>query len=143
MKKFVRIFALIMALCLLLCACGEEKPVDTGDTKPSETRGSETTVLSGTSTPTETDPVDDGKKTYTVTILDQNGNPVAGVSVQFCDENNTCQLPVKTNDQGIVTKRLPEMVYHVTLTLPEGYTCDTLEYNLEGTTELTVTVNAG
>lgn len=143
MKKFMRIFALIAVMSLLLCGCGDSNPAETNDPDPTGTTGSEPVGSSETTVPTVTDPVDDGKKTYTVTILDQDGNPVAGVSVQFCDENNTCQLPVKTNDQGIVSKRLPEMVYHVTLTLPEGYSCDTLEYNLEGTTELTVTVNAG
>lgn len=143
MKKFLRFFALIAAMSVLLCGCGDSNPAETSGKDPTNSTASEPSGTTQTTAPTVTDPVDDGKKEYVVTVLDQEGNPVAGVSVQFCDENNTCQLPVKTNDQGIVSKRLPEMTYHVTLTLPEGYTCDTLEYTLEGITELTVTVNAG
>lgn len=143
MKKYLRMFALISVLALLLCGCGEQKPDGSDGSQPTGTTNSQPADPTGTTEPSVTDPMDDGKKTYTVTVVDQDGSPVSGVSVQFCDENNTCQLPVKTNAEGVVSKTLPEMVYHVTLTLPEGYSCDTLEYYLEGTTELTVTVTAG
>lgn len=143
MKHLLKVFALIAALTLVLCGCVSPDPAQTGNPTPSGSTAADPTGPSETTLPTETDPIDDGKKTYTVAVVDQNGNPVAGVSVQFCDENNTCQLPVKTNDDGVVSKTLPEMIYHVTLTLPEGYSCDTLEYYMEGVTELTVTVNLG
>lgn len=142
MKNILKLIALIMVLSLILCGCGEPKPAESQPTDPTGTTNTDPTGSSDVTVPSVTDPVDDGKKTYTVTVVDQNGNPVTGVSVQFCDENNTCQLPVKTDADGVVSKNLPEMVYHVTLTLPEGYSCDTLEYYMEGTTELTVTVNA-
>ncbi len=139
MKTFIHILVLVAVLAML-CGCVSSDPADTTDSAaPGE---STTTAPTGTTDATETKPLDDGKETYTVTVKDQNGNPVAGVSVQFCDENGSCQMPVKTDEDGIVTKRLTPMVYHITLTLPDGYTCDTLEYNLDGTTELAVVVTA-
>ncbi len=139
-----RLIALAALLALLLCACGTQ----TGDNSTTEPSGTTTAPTGTTADPTGTtakpsDPVDDGKKTYTVTVVDQNNKPVAGVAVQFCDEKGSCQLPVKTNDQGVITKSLAPMVYHVKLTLPQGYSCDTLEYTLDGITELKVTVTAG
>ncbi len=140
MKKILQLVALIAVAALLLCGCVDAAdPGNTGTGTQSEPSGTQET----TTAPTETDPVDDGKVAYTVTVVDQDGNPVKGVSVQFCDENSKCLMPVKTDEQGKVTKSLEPMVYHVTLTLPEGYSCDVLEYNLEDVTELTVTVTAG
>ncbi len=144
MKKLICMIALVMLMALLLCACTDTTAGDNSSSKPAETTSApESTGSNDTTPPTDSKPAEDGKKTYTVTVLDQNNNPVAGVSVQFCDENNKCQLPVKTNEQGVVSKSLEPMGYHVTLTLPEGYSCDTLEYNMDGATELTVTVTAG
>ncbi len=144
MKKLIRLIAVFALLTQVLCGCAEA-PAG-GDTTgnaadPTQTTGNLQTDPTGT-TAMPTDPVDDGKQTYTVTVVDQNGNGVAKVAVQFCDESGTCQMPVKTNDQGVVTKSLAPQNYHVKLTLPEGYSCDTLEYDMAGITELRVSVTA-
>lgn len=65
-----------------------------------------------------------GDVTYTVTYLDQNGDPVAGVMCQVCDES-MCQVFTSDAD-GICRFTLPAKAYEIhTLTVPEGYEGDT------------------
>ena len=42
---------------------------------------------------------------YTVTVVDAGGEPVAGVLVTICQdvENGICYMPVKTDDNGVAT----------------------------------------
>ena len=65
-----------------------------------------------------------GDVTYTVTYVDQNGDPVPGVMCQVCDEN-MCQ--VFTSDaNGICKFTLPAKSYEIhTLKIPAGYEGDT------------------
>lgn len=80
--------------------------------------------------------------TYKVTVVDQNGNPVSGVVVQICDEEN-CKLPMTTDENGFASAEYAESNYHVTLnTLPEGYESEQLEFNFDGATEITITIQA-
>ena len=78
---------------------------------------------------------------YTVTVLDQYGNPVSNVNVQLCTDA-MCFNAV-TNADGIATKELnPNNAYNVKIHAPEGYTAPegyftTIE---AGTTELTVEI---
>ncbi len=138
MKKLVMT---LLMLCMVvgLCACGTPNDTESGNsesgvesTKPSESESEKT-------------PVDDGKVAYTVKIVDQNGNPVEGVRVQWCLE--MC-VPSKASDaSGIATPmagKLEKADYKVTVTtLPDGYTAADMaqEYHYEGdATELTITV---
>ena len=65
-----------------------------------------------------------GDVTYTVTYLDQNGDPVPGVMCQVCDES-TCQVFV-SDAGGVCQFTLPAKAYEIhTLKVPEGYEGDT------------------
>ena len=84
----------------------------------------------------------DTNVTYTVTIVDQNGNPVVGATIQLCDDEN-CKLPVVTDESGIAVCSYEQADYHVTITeLPAGYSSDVTEFELNGESEITITVNA-
>ena len=65
-----------------------------------------------------------GDVTYTVTYVDQNGDPVPGVMCQVCDES-MCQ--VFTSDaNGVCQFTLPAKAYEIhTLIIPDGYEGDT------------------
>lgn len=80
--------------------------------------------------------------TYTITVVDQNGNPVAGVVVQVCDDHN-CQLPLTTDASGNASASYAPSNYHVTLnTLPDGYTSEETEFSFNDKTELTIVIQA-
>jgi hypothetical protein len=65
-----------------------------------------------------------GDVTYTVTYVDQNGDPVPGVMCQVCDEN-TCQVFTSDAD-GVCQFTLPAKAYEIhTLKVPAGYEGDT------------------
>jgi hypothetical protein len=66
----------------------------------------------------------EGDGTYTVTYVDQNGDPVPGVMCQVCDEAS-CQVFV-SNADGVCEFTLPMGSYEIhTLKVPEGYEGDT------------------
>lgn len=80
--------------------------------------------------------------TYTVTVLDDSGNPVPGVVVQICDDEN-CKLPMSTNEDGVVTAQYEPSEYHVILnTLPEGYYATQTEFYFGSANMLTIVINA-
>ena len=127
-KRFV-IFALIACLSLGLCACG-----GAGDT-PETTGTPETTAAVPETT------VDDGKVTYTVRVVDADGNPIANAAVQICKE--TC-LPGMTNDEGMAVFNVVEDDYKVSfMTVPAGFEAEAEEFYFEaGSYELTITLKA-
>lgn len=131
--KIKSVFALLLALCMVfaLCACGGNSDETNGTTGATKAPGKETTA------PT----VDDGKVTYTVKVVDEQGKGVVGAMVQLCLE--TC-LPAMTNLQGVATYRVDEADYKVSFVqMPAGYTAEETEYHFaEGAYELTITLNA-
>lgn len=80
---------------------------------------------------------------YTVTVVDGNGDPVSGVELQFCDEES-CRLPVVTDEIGKVCENYIASVYHVTVNdVPDGYfATETVYYFGEGETEMTIVLSA-
>ncbi len=69
---------------------------------------------------------------YTVRYTDQNGAPVAGVTLQVCDES-ICQVYV-SDENGECSFSLPPYPYELhTLLLPEGYEGDTESVTLAPT----------
>lgn len=61
------------------------------------------------------------KRTYTVVITDQNGDPAAGVMLAFCTDT-TCRNSEPSNENGIVSAQLEPDRYHVqVIDMPEGY----------------------
>lgn len=146
-----KLTGLLSVLCVLLCAlvlfcaCGTEgSTTETGSSEVTTTAPDPATdPETNEETDPETDTVADSKVTYTITVVDQDGNAVAGVEVQMCDVNGICLLPVVTNENGIATFEQDEAVYYVTIpSCPEGYTADsTVKHNFdEGSTEMTVTI---
>ena len=132
--KLKNILLVILALCMVfaLCACG--KPAANGsDETPAPSSTNETTE--------ETTEADDGKVTYTVTVVDEAGKPVVGAFVQLCLE--AC-IPALTDAQGVATYNLEEADYKVSfVSMPAGYTCDTNEFHFEeGKYEMTITMKA-
>ncbi len=84
------------------------------------------------------EPVDDGKVTYTVTVVDWNDQPIEGIIIQFCDEEN-CKLPLMTDADGKVTVAYEKSNYHVTITEASSlYTYLSEYYFDEGSTEMTI-----
>ncbi len=131
-------FILVLALCLMLslCACN-------GD-GGSETTAApvETTVPNETTVPVETTAPQGG---YKVKVVDEGGNPIAGLLIQLCKDS--C-LPTATDENGIaVWPNSPEADgYKVSfLKLPAAYTYvdDTTEfYFASGETEMTIVLKA-
>ena len=133
MKKILAI-VLTVVLILGLCACGQTG--GTEDTKAGET----TAATEQTTEATE----NDGKVKYTATVVDEGGNPLAGVMVQICKDS--C-MPAITDANGVATWNVAEDDYKVSFVdgLPEGYEYSTEEtefYFADGAYELTITLKA-
>ncbi len=131
------VLALSMALCL--CACGGEAATPTE--AEAEVTAPPVSVPEETEAPTEA--ADDGLVTYTVTIVDENGNPIPKAMVQLCQE--TC-YPGVANDEGVATFNLPEADYKVSfLSLPAGYTysSDAQDFYFDaGSVDMTIVLKA-
>ena len=94
MKNFKKIFAVALALAMLLalCACGDDKKSDKQNDKADSTTAS-----------------------YEVKVLDGQGNPMTeGVVVKFLKDGQQVAMQ-KTNDKGIASKELEKGNYTVEL----------------------------
>lgn len=135
-----RIFALVLAACMMLtlCACGD----DVQETQP---QSNETTAPAVTTAPTQetTVPVDDGKVTYTVYVVDEGGNPIPNAMVQLCLE--AC-IPGFTDESGKAEFRQVEADYKVSfVALPAGYehAGEATDFYFDaGSYEMTITLKA-
>ena len=133
--RIKRFLVFLLAVCLLcgLCACGSGEQTSETNTPPAEEQTVPTTAQT---------PVEDGKITYTVKVVDGTGAAMAGVAVQICKDS--C-MPGVTNAEGVATFRVAEAEgYKVSfLTVPEGYTAGAEEFYFEaGSTEMTLTLTA-
>lgn len=147
MKKIKYLAAVLLVLCLTisLCACGgndDSNSTDPADTQASTAAQDSVGQTEGADEATEP-PAEDGKVTYTVTVVDGDGNGVAGAMVQIC--MNTC-YPGVTDASGKVQFSVPEEDYKVSfLSLPEGYTYSSEEQEFhfaDGSTDLTIVLAA-
>ena len=141
MKKLTLLLTLLMALSCLFIACDS---ADGGQTTSPETTAADVTTEApadaATEAPTQAPST---KVTYTVTVKDQNGDPVEGAAVQMCDDKG-CKMPAATNATGVVTFTYDPSNYHVTIVeCPDGYTVDPEQvFYFEGdATELTVEIS--
>ena len=113
MKK---LFALTLALMMvvgLFAACGEK-------TEPEVTEEKTTTAPSQTQETTEPEQTQDPNvRSLVVTVVDQDGNPMQGVMVQFCDDNGCA--PFMTGEDG--TAKCPASNDKVVkiMDMPAGY----------------------
>ena len=134
MKK---LFAALLLVCMAvsLCACGASNATEPQDTTPAVTQPQVTEA------PTEAEVTG---VTYTVKVVDEGGNPVAGAMVQLCAE--MC-LPKLTDANGVaVYENMEERSdYKASVTVyPAGYEQlgDVTDHYLDGATEVTITVKA-
>lgn len=118
MKKIISIM-LVLAMMLCLFACNNDKKQ-----------------------PEENDPpAKDEKTTYTVTVLDEEGNPVPGAKVTFCPEGGT-EMPWPTDIEGKAEyKSAKEMTAKLTELLA-GYEYDKMNVaqSFDENGNLTITV---
>ena len=160
MKKLSILAACALVLSCLLVACTQAPSDPTqSDEAPAQTTAQTTAQQTDDRPDGQTDdlimdapdiqspvlsPDENGKITYTVTVVDQNGDPVIGAAVQMCADL-ACLLPTPTNADGVAafTIEPAETCYVTVISCPEGYTVDTTQsfHFPEGSAELTVTVN--
>ena len=140
MKNIKVLCAAAMLLCMLLglCACGGSEAA------PTETAPTEAPVQEVTEAPVETEAsLAEGMANYTVRVVDEAGNPVAGAMVQLCKDS--C-VPGMTDAEGAASFTLPEDDYKASmLSMPAGfeYAEDTDAYYFEdGAYELTIVLKA-
>ena len=138
LKRFLAL-SFVLVLVLGLCACTSKTPAsnETDPTTESTTEATEpTTKATEPTTEAATEP------TYTVTVLDQNGDPVVGAFVQLCLES--C-FPSLTDENGVASFFLDEADYKVGFTvMPVGYEyVDEQEawYFAEGENTMTIVIN--
>lgn len=139
-----RLLAMLLALCLVLglVACGQsEEP-----TEPSEEPEQTEAAPEQTEAPTEAPVVENTDPVYTVTIVDEGGNPIAGAMVQIC-QGETCMPGPLSGSDGTVTFQVPEADYKVSFLggVPAGYdyTTEETEFYFEaGSYEMTITLKA-
>ena len=123
MKK---ILALILAFAMMLClvACkGNDNPPDNGEGEQNK----------------------DEKTTYVVTVVDNEGNPIPGVSVTFCPKGGV-EMPWPTDAVGQASQKTSKEMTVKLTEVPVGYEFDklgqTLEFDAEGKLTITLTVLA-
>lgn len=152
--KMILAFLLALSMVLCMCACGNGKPeesesvstdtsqTDSSETEPSETEPSETepsetepseTETTGSSEtdpsvtePSQSESTEAKEPLYTITVLDENGQPVSGVFVQLCRGDSCCAMGT-TGDDG-VANYYEDLVGEGGLTakiivVPEGKQC--------------------
>ena len=136
MKK-VLLILLSISLMLCLCACGSDQ-TPTEATVPSDPTENTTEATN----PTDAT-VDDGKVTYTVTVTDEQGNPLTSTMLQLCKD--AC-IPAVVDANGTATWTVAEDDYKVSfLDLPDGYTYTTDQtefYFADGETSMTIVLKA-
>lgn len=143
MKRFTA-WMLIVSLALSLCACAAEEIVEVTEAPATEpvTEPVEEPVELVTEEFLEGQLSDDTETNYYVTVTDQDGGPVPGVTVHLGVGIGT---PCDTNELGVATFVMPLGQYTAYIDqLPFGYAFvdDSREFPFElDTTYLTVVVN--
>lgn len=121
LKKILTMaLAVIMMLSLTLClfACNDDdKDKENGDKE------------------------NGGSVTYTVTVLDDQGNPVAGAQI-FFTETDGLSVPYPTDENGVASFPSEKKVSASVLAVPEGYEYDKLtvtqSFDKDGKLSITV-----
>ncbi len=143
MKLTKRLLALVLGLTMLLClvACGEQNETST----PAESSAESVADTSSESVENESSEtsVPESPK-FSVTVVDQDGNPVSGAMVQICKDS--C-MPAMSGEDGVAifNVEITDGYKLSVMTLPEGYTYEgEAEIYLEyGVTEHTLILTKG
>ena len=145
MNKVKNLLVVMLMLCMVvtLCACGNAAKEETPD-EPTAAPETVATEAAETEVVEETAAADDGMTEYTITVVDDAGNPVVGAMVQMCKDS--CLPGPATDAEGKTHFSLVEDDYKVSfIVVPAGYTYmdDATEFYFEdGATELTITLKA-
>lgn len=143
MKNILTVL-LLLCMVLCLCACGNNETAnndavtDPPATDPIATKPVETD-------PVETEPsIPEGQAQYTVTVVDEGGNAIAGAMVQICKED--C-FPGVTDAEGKAIFTRPETEgYKISfISVPAGYdyTTEETDFYYEGDSkEITIVLKA-
>lgn len=137
-----RILFVLLAITMVfgLCACGgnteESKAVSEPDVSKTESKAESVEASKEESVPT-------ALPEFTVTVVDEEGNPVAGAQIQICDSSNICFMPANSDSEGkaVIKNIVVENGYTLKVpVVPAGYEYKgEAEVALEaGSTEYTV-----
>ena len=139
MKKFFAAM-LLVSMIFSLCACGgSETPTEPQDTQPQVTEPQPTQPVTTEPAPTEPEGV-----TYTIKVVDEGGNPVAGAMVQLCAE--VCMPRITGADGAAVYENQEERSdYKASVTVyPAGYEAlgEQVDFYFDDAFEVIITVKA-
>ena len=136
--KILCVAALLLCMMMTMCACG-----GSSEAAPTQAAPTEAPVQEVTEASVETEPtLAEGMAVYTVKVVDEGGNPIAGAMVQLCKDS--C-VPGVTDAQGVASFTLAEDDYKASmLTMPAGfeYAEETDAYYFENGYELTIVLKA-
>ncbi len=143
MKRILTLtLAACLALCMMMCAVACD---DAGEDTTDSATDTATETAAETPTESESETTENTKKAYTVSVVDDEGNPVNGVAVKIC-VGESCQLPRITDATGQVTfsidnpENLEIGIQILGKDSPEGYDYPTDKILTDDTT-VTVTVS--
>lgn len=145
-KKFLIIALTIVLMLTMLVACNDDTS-EVPDNNNDKTEQPDNNQPADPNDGKEDEPVKPAKVTYTITIKDQDGNPIAEVEAQICVDG-VCKKPNVTDENGVVKFSMDDPG-DSTLSLqineggsPAGYEYPTEKIAIEaGQTEVTVTLN--
>lgn len=141
--NFKRFLGLIALVCVLACTLSFVVACDTvadGDETSAETTTEAVTTEPEATTPEEEttrgklpheileedETTVDTRTQYTIKVVDEEGNALAGVAAQYCTEES-CSFGT-SNAEGVITFKSdvtdPTAYYIVVKMAPEGYTFD-------------------
>lgn len=136
---------LLVSMIFSLCACGgNNTPTEPQGTQPQQTQNQETKPQPTEPDPTQPDPTEPKGATYTIKVVDEGGNPVAGAMVQLCAE--VCMPKITGADGAAVYENQEERSdYKASVTAyPAGYEAlgEQVDFYFDGAYEVTITVKA-
>ncbi len=143
-RTFLVVLALVTVICFAACGDDAEKEngkVESASTASSDAQNNSEDLDNSTeeSTPAVAESSDEEAPAlidYTVKVVDAEGNPVAGASVQLCSES-ACFLPSTTDAEGVVVFQKEEGTYKACIAGTEEYTY------FEDGTEITIVYDSG
>lgn len=150
--RILSFFCILLATLLLACSCdftpvtdssvessSEESTEKESDSKTEASNDTEETEsTTSESTTSESTAPENTKVIYKVTVVDGEGNALAGAFVQLC-VGDICKLPSATDAEGVATFEFDEAEYTVKVNL-DGYTGEASYTFPEGSAELTITL---
>ena len=142
-SRIIRLLCILAVVLLVVCSCDVNPNAGTDAETPSasiEESSESKTEKNEESSETESTTTKPSKVTYTVTVVDEEGNPLSNATVQLC-VGDLCKLPSPTNADGVATFEFDEAEYTVKVNLT-GYTGEAYYTFPEGSSELTVVLSA-